>query len=675
MYKDFDVDAMLSIFVFETSQLIESLEEIIIQVEDSNNLNEYINEIFRVMHTIKGSSTMMGYESISTLSHTLEDLFFIIRDRQLEEEINNTELADITLKFSDFIKKQIQMIENGEQIDTAPEALIKDAKDVLNKLKGTTSSPKEMEQKTDQTNNGNIGQLDNYSALEDTYWITLFFEEDAGMENVRAFSVVHQLSEIVNVLSFIPETIASDSDTAERIIKEGFKIKLEAGELREIEKCINSLSLIKEYIITPVEEATIEKDNKLQVGQKDDRKSQENKTKEPTTTKKSKNKMISVDVNKLDSLMDLVGELVLAESMVSRNPEVANLNIESFSKATTRLRKIIHDTQQEVMSIRMVTLSQTFQKMKRLVRDMGKKTNKKVEIVTRGEEVEVDKNVIEFLSDPLLHIIRNAVDHGIESPKERLNCGKAEEGKITLEAKNVSGDVVINIIDDGKGLDRDKILNKALDHGLVDISAKELTDKEVYAFIFLPGFSTKDNVSEFSGRGVGMDVVNKNIEQVRGRVAVDSTSGKGTTISIKIPLTLAVIDGMIINVGVSKYIIPTMSINHSICIKEDEIIKDTDGNEMLLIRNQALPILRLHHLYKTEGAREKISEGVIIIVESDKQMFCVFADELAGQQQIVVKELPEYIKGVKAVAGCTLLGDGSVSLILDVNKLTDFLDE
>jgi len=387
------------------------------------------------------------------------------------------------------------------------------------------------------------------------------------------------------------------------------------------------------------------------------------------TCSNPKQNLISVNVAKLDVLMDLIGELVVAEAMVTRNPELANLPLDNFHKAARQLRKITNELQDVVMSVRMVPLANTFQKMQRLVRDMSKKVNKEVELEVIGEETEVDKNIIEQISDPLMHLIRNAIDHGLENPEERIKSGKSQLGKLILEAKNAGGDVWITIKDDGKGLDREKIIQRAQEHGLLNKSESEMSDKEVYSLILLPGFSTKDKVTEFSGRGVGMDVVVKNIEGIRGSILIDSTPGQGTTMSIKIPLTLAIVDGMTIKVGESCYTVPITEIKESFKVKEKDVITDPEGNEMILLRGECYPILRLHQLYKIETEVTEINKGILTMVESDGKSICLFADDLLGQQQVVIKALPRFIKKIKGIAGCTLLGDGSISLILDVTGL------
>lgn len=375
---------------------------------------------------------------------------------------------------------------------------------------------------------------------------------------------------------------------------------------------------------------------------------------------------------KADRLMDLIGELVISESMVTQNPDLIGLEIDNFQKSARQLRKIISEMQDTVMSIRMVPLSATFQKMNRIVRDMSKKMDKQVKLTIIGEETEVDKNIIEHISDPLMHLVRNSIDHGIETVEERIDKGKQQVGNLVLEAKNAGSDVLIIVKDDGKGLNEEKILEKARNNGLLTKDESEMSKKEIFNLIFLPGFSTKEAVSEFSGRGVGMDVVVKNIEKIGGTVSVDSVLEFGTSITIKIPLTLAIIDGMNVRVGNSRYTLPTSSIKEFFRPKESDIIKDPDNNEIIMVRGQCYPILRLNEHFSIRTDTNKLSDGILIMIEQDEKWVCILVDELLGQQQVVVKALPDYIKNIrniKDLAGCTLLGDGNISLIIDMDGL------
>ena len=397
------------------------------------------------------------------------------------------------------------------------------------------------------------------------------------------------------------------------------------------------------------------------------------KISKPAVTTSVQRQSIRVDVEKLELLLDLVGELVIAEAMVAQNPDLKGLDIslDRFEKSVMHLNKITRDLQDISTSIRMIPLSGTFRRMIRLVRDLAQKSGKKVDLELLGEGTEVDKTVIEKITDPLVHIIRNSIDHGIGTPASRKSSGKPETGHVTLEAKYVGGEVWISIIDDGMGLNRKKILEKAIEKGLVEDDGSDLETGQVWQLIFQPGFSTADYVTDVSGRGVGLDVVRRNIENIRGKVDVKSTPGVGSEVILKIPLTLAIIDGMIIRVGKNQYIIPIVSVKETLRIQEKDITRTMDGAEIVKIREDLYPVIRLHDFYEVPPIFSKLSEGIIMIVENSGKRFCLFVDELIGQQQVVIKGLSEYIGHLKAISGCTILGDGTVCLIIDIAGLAE----
>jgi two-component system chemotaxis sensor kinase CheA len=677
-------EPMLEMFLFETEQLLEQLEQVILASEKSNAYSEQdINEIFRIMHTIKGSSAMMLYENISNLAHSMEDLFYFIREYK-PPSIRFLELTDLVLKGADFIKTELAKLEASQELDGDSGIIIHEIDSFLTELKKLNPI---FTDSCDDSNNNLLADIQSkYTASDNpasnpasrTYKAHIYFDEDCQMENTRAFSIIHDLKELVYDMRYYPEKIMDDDESENIIKKDGFIILFKTDSpIEAIRETIMQAVFIKSLKLEELnseEQSDVpqkqEKINSESDSLKKDR--QTDKEQAETHAKTLSQNMISVNINKLDKLMDLVGELVTSESMVTQNIDLKDLELENFDKASRQLRKIIGELQDTVMSIRMVPLSATFQKMNRIVRDMSRKLNKNIRLEIIGEETEVDKNIIEHISDPLMHLIRNAIDHGIEPKEERLSKGKNEDGRITLEAKNAGGDVLIIVKDDGRGLNREKILEKARANGLVDRPEHELSDRDVYSFTFLPGFSTKDNVSEYSGRGVGMDVVTKNIEKINGSVSIDSMPDKGTSITLKIPLTLAIIGGMNIKVGNSTYTIPTISIRESFRPGENDVFNDTEGNEMIMIRGQCYRIIRLHQYFKVHTEITRIHEGILIMVETDTGAVCIFADELLGEQQVVVKALPHYIKKVKGLAGCTLLGNGDISLILDITRLADY---
>jgi two-component system chemotaxis sensor kinase CheA len=394
----------------------------------------------------------------------------------------------------------------------------------------------------------------------------------------------------------------------------------------------------------------------------------------PTKKSSSVRQSVRVDVEKLDVLLDLVGELVIAEAMVAQNPDLKGIDasLERFERAAMQLNKITRDLQDIANSIRMIPLAGTFRRMVRLVRDLSQKANKKVDLKIVGEDTEVDKTVIEQITDPLIHIIRNSLDHGLETPDDRKKVDKNPTGTLLLEAKYVGGEVWITIEDDGRGLNREKILNRAIERELISGDPNDLPDEQVWQFIFHPGFSTAEKITDVSGRGVGMDVVKRNIENTRGKVDIKSNEGKGTQVILRIPLTLAIIDGMLVKVGEERYTIPITAIRESLQIEPGMVTETMDGQEIIRVREELIPVVRLHSLFSVPTEVTKLEEGIITIVENDGNTVCLYLDEVLEQQQIVIKGMSDYIGNHECVSGCTILGDGDISLILDIAGIIEF---
>lgn len=379
---------------------------------------------------------------------------------------------------------------------------------------------------------------------------------------------------------------------------------------------------------------------------------------------------VRVTTKRLDNLINMIGEVVIVQSMISQNDWIADQKDRVLSQNVSQMSKITRDLQDLSMSMRMVPLKGTFQKMTRLVRDLAHKAGKKVRLITDGEDTEIDRNLVELINDPLVHMVRNAVDHGIESPEDRLAAGKEAEGTVVLRAYHAAGNVVIELQDDGKGLDKEKILQKAIENGTV-AEGKELSDNEIYKLIFQAGLSTAEKVTDVSGRGVGMDVVRKNLESMRGRIDVNSTYGSGSTFALRIPLTLAIIDGMLLQVGGEKYIIPTLNVIQSFRPQTEELSTILGKGEQVMLRGDLLPVLRMYKAFDVPDAQENPTEALLIVVEHQGQTCALLADELLGQQQVVIKSLGETMQGLPGIAGGTILGDGRVAMIIDVASLIE----
>ncbi|MDR2157626.1 MAG: chemotaxis protein CheW [Clostridiales Family XIII bacterium] len=397
-----------------------------------------------------------------------------------------------------------------------------------------------------------------------------------------------------------------------------------------------------------------------------------------TQGKPLKQNIISVDLTKLDSLLDLVGEIVINESMVTENTDLERLKLEglkleNFNKAARHLNKLTNELQDTVMSVRMVPVAMTFQRMRRIVRDMGKRLHKDAELVLMGENTEVDKTILDALGDPIMHLVRNAMDHAIETKEERMAAGKSPSGHIVLSARNMGGDIIISVSDDGRGLDAQTILTAAAQKNLLKKPESEYSEKEIFNLLMTPGFSTRENVTEFSGRGVGMDVVKSNIEKIGGTIIIESVKGVGTNILLKIPLTLAIIDCMQIKLGDSIFSVPITSIRESFKSSAGQTVCDPMGNEMIMLRGSAYSIIRLHEAFGVENAVKDIDDGILILTDTGDKLGCLFADELIGKYQIVVKTMPAYLNrfNIKAagISGCTIMGNGEISLIIDAQEL------
>ncbi len=385
-------------------------------------------------------------------------------------------------------------------------------------------------------------------------------------------------------------------------------------------------------------------------------------------TQGTETRSVKVDTAKLDFLVDMAGEMVIAQSMVRHNPELAALRSPAVLRSLAQLARITGDLQKTAMSMRMVPVGGLFQKMNRLVRDLARKTGKQAEMEAIGGETELDRNVVEELADPLMHMVRNAADHGLEPPEERRAAGKDPTGCICLRASHQAGYIVIEISDDGRGLIREKILEKAKRIGLVE-DGSSLSDREVFNFIFHPGFSTAEKVTDVSGRGVGMDVVKKQIQKLRGQVDIESVPGKGSSFFLRLPLTLAMIDGLVVGVGGERYVVPIFSVREMLRPTAEMLFTVENRQEMALVRNSLLPVVRLCRRFGVTPRSELATESLLIVAEAAGKSFCLMVDELIGKQEVVIKSLGESLKDIPGVAGGAILGDGRVGLILDLEGI------
>lgn len=729
MAEEFNTDGMLDMYLFENEQLLEQLQEIVLDQKDADCFDEdSINEIFRTMHTIKGSSGIMMFDNITAVSHKLEDVFYFLRESN-PENVPHVELVEHVLDVADFITSEMDKIRNGDPADGDSSDMIAELDKFLNKIQkgakeeGEEPPPQNVHEEPKQFYIAPVA-----TSASRFYKIYITYFPETEMVNVHAYKAVYALKEIAEDILYSPEDILTDASSSDTILEDGFRILLQAQsteeEIRELIGIGYDIEKVDIYECKAEEflqgfdfggsdsapasatapkidlDASVEEIEKKAEEESGAEKSGEEKpkppakpdiapgdfvikSKEPGKRKKlAKNKskadkasFISVDVGKMDQLMDLIGELVISESVVLQSPDlkVPGLSLDNFNKAAGQMSKISTDLQNVIMSMRMVPLTNTFQKMNRIVFDVSRKLGKDIEFEMVGDQTEVDKNIIEHISDPLMHLVRNAVDHGIETNEERLDSGKPDKGKVTLSARTEAGKVWISVQDNGKGLERDKILAKAKKQGLLDESKPEssYSDKEIYQFITLPGFSTNEQITEYSGRGVGMDVVVQNIQAIGGMLDIESVPGMGSIMSLKIPLTLAIVDGIVMETGSSSFVIETGVIKEFVRVTEDMMIHEPNGEEYIMIRGDCYPVIRMGSWYGLDEYEESVEDGMMLILEVENSRVCLFVDRLIGEQEIVVKPIPSYIKKVKGLSGCTQLGDGSIALILDAAGLVE----
>ena len=689
------MEAMLDVFVHETDTMLEELDEVLIVSEKAHNIDDdNINTIFRITHTIKGSAAMMNFEGMSNLAHSIEDVFYILRDNPDKLKMVFDTIFDLVFQSSDFLKDELNQIRTGVYEPSDPTELIDKIHAQVAILKG--EAPAENVEAPAGEEKATVVEAD-----ENSETLHIFFDDGCQMENIRGFMIVTQLEKVCDSVRTVPANIENDPETAAEIEKKGLFVTITpADALQEAIETVESALSVKSYEVVSkggeaaedvpvesaadvaaelkaagIEEIKTEAIAKEVAAAKAAAAPQPKATQAKATAKENaKQSLLSVNQAKLDKLMDLVGEIVTTESMVARNPDIQDLKLDNFTKSLRELDKLTDELQDIVMSIRMVPLQGTFHKMSRIVRDMSKKLDKKVELVTIGEDTEVDKTINDTIVDPLMHMVRNSVDHAIESPERRRELGKPETGTVTLYARNAGGEILIDVTDDGSGLDPQKLIAKAKEKGILTKPENEYTDKEAFQLIMAAGFSTNTTVTEFSGRGVGMDVVRKNIEQINGSISINSVKDEGTTFTIKIPLTIAIVDGMNIGVGNNIFTLPITSIKQLFRLTdESSIVKNTNGAEMIMIRGECYPIYRLHKVFGIGNIEKPFTDGLLIQVESGNGNACFFADELLGEYQVVVKPFPSLFNhyGLKkmGLSGCSILGDGSISLIIDAATL------
>ncbi|KZN51599.1 chemotaxis protein CheA [Pseudoalteromonas luteoviolacea] len=684
-----DLSQFFDVFFEESFEGLDAMEAELLNLEPGKEDSETINTIFRAAHSIKGGSGTFGFVSVSDFTHVLETLLDQIRDGQ---RTLTAEHVNLLLKSVDCVRGLLGALQAEEEPDLSESNELKARFEAI--LGGESAEEVEGESQEDTTQ----------SLQSTTYQIDFKPEPHlfkTGNEPLYMFSELAELGQL-EVAAFhdgIPDFLEFDPEDCflhwrfflttskpEQAISEIFEwveddadIKIEAcGGLFEDDTNATAEINTPEAADLP-EPITVTEESTPEIKAEPAPKADENiaavqkKVESAKNTKKSADSTatsIRVGIDKVDSLINMVGELVITQAMLSQigDQEITESSIAALQEGLTQLAHNTRDLQENVMRIRMLPISFVFSRFPRLVRDTSQKLNKQVELKLVGEQTELDKTVMEKLSDPMVHLVRNSLDHGLETPEERIANGKDPVGTVTLNAFHQGGNIVIEIMDDGKGLDTEKIRSKAIANGLISES-DDLSVEEVNELIFMPGFSTADSVSDISGRGVGMDVVRRNIQALNGSVEVTSKQGVGSTFTIRLPLTLAILDGQLVQVATHTYIIPLISIVESLQIDISKVSKVGKGLEVLRLRDEYIPILRLYDIFSHQGAREELDKTLLVVVESDNYKIGLLVDDLLAQQQVVIKSLEANYQKVDGISGATILGDGTVSLIIDISGL------
>jgi len=684
-------DELIQVFIEESEEELREMENGLIRLEEDQSDAETINRVFRAAHTIKGSAGLVGFDNVSNFTHTIENILDRIRNQDLK--ITKKLITEL-LEAVDLLKRLVSASIEGNQINASE---LEACTTKLKRFSGQAGS---------QVNKNETNQVKSKAENEQkTYKISLKFRPDLFATGQDPLMLIHELSEngtilktdlktgsipdiynlsptvcycqwelvlrttrplsdIQNIFVFVvDENEISIKDISDQY-KDGVDLSLAEKPIGEIlvergivrdEDVYNTLKEHKTTGQALVEKGVAPRDVVEKVAREQ---SESRKVAQAAT--------IRVDTDKLDKLVNLVGEMVISVArMAQLVSEASQENRGSgLMNASSALERISRDLQEQVMRVRMVPVEGTFNRFRRVVRDLAFDQGKKIELKMSGTETELDKNVIEQIGDPLKHMIRNSIDHGIEAPEERRSKGKSETGVIWLKAFQQEGNIYIEITDDGRGINKEKVLQKAISKGLASADIA-YSDKEIFEFMFAPGLSTADKVTELSGRGVGMDVVKKNIEDLRGEVEVISEPERGSTFRVKLPLTLAIIDGMMVKVGSEVLTIPLSVIDRSVRPSQAEIRTVEGKGELVEIRGDYIPLVRLYEIFNLPADKLDPTEALVMVLQSADERFGILVDDVMGQTQAVIKSVDKNFRKVEGTSGATILGNGRVSLILD----------
>ena len=618
-----ELKEILDEFLVEASEILESLDQDLVDLENNPEDKELLNKIFRGMHTLKGGAGFLNLTPIVEIAHRIEDIFNKLRNDELKL---TPEIMDVILEGIDQLKNALEMLKESSELPELSELqpLLKNLDSIL---KG--GAPTETSQSSSSTPEGEFEFVEGIS--------------EELKELIKRFPG-KDLAQILEEIILMPP----DERPMEVI--------------PEIEKLIEEGKDVKDLIKPKKREEPKREESSHQKPQQTSKKAK---------SEKKTSETIRVDVERVENLMNLVGEIVLDRNRILRvtadvEKECRSEAVEKLVEAVTSLDRTVSDLQVAVMKLRMQPIKKIFSKFPRLVRDLARKLNKKVQLIIEGEDTELDRSILDKLEDPLIHLVRNALDHGIEPPEERVMRGKPEVGTIRLFAYHEGDHIIVGIQDDGRGIDPEKIKKKALEKGLITPEqAAQMSDKEAYELIFMPGFSTAEQVSDVSGRGVGMDVVASTIHSLRGSIEIESELGKGTTILLKLPLTVAIIRTLMIGVNNQVYAVPLHSVIEVVRYNES-LVKDVGSFRSFMLREEVLPLFSLNELLELPDSGQK---HFVVIVKVGEKFIAVSIEDLLGEEEIVIKSLGELLSEIPGIAGATIAGDGRVVLILDLNSL------
>lgn len=699
-----DKQNLKAIFIEEAGEIIERLDSDIIDFEQNQSNKELLNALFRGVHTLKGSANAFGFSRLGGFVHHFEDMLDEYRSPHAKIPSN---AVDVMLDGVDVIKEVMSMEVNGEVgLPDKYEQCLQNIIGLLNKIddeKSNASSASvtlsdlsvefvfDVEKNADSKLDGCDELFDSKVASEisnlsnsllagySLFKIELSLDNDIYFRGYDHIIFLKLLAECGNVKSSfwecgkVPPIEAFDSQNSYFskvvILLESQKSKSDLEELFEF-------IFDTEYSVALLDENKIKQDAQIKIqnpasSESKDVTAESQKLKSETQDHLivAQKSYIKIDTQKLDELFDSVGELVIAQNYIAQNEKIKELVDTDINRTIETLSKITRLIQDRVMSLRMVAIRDTFEKMKRVARDTAKKTGKEIKLIIYGEDTEIDKTMIDSLSDPMIHLIRNAIDHGLEiDGDDRIKAGKNPEGAISLKAFHKNGNIVISISDDGRGIDRQKVLEKAYASGLIQ-SMDGMSDQQIYSLLLQPGFSTASSVSDISGRGVGLDVVKTSIDKLRGKIEITSSEGEGSSFSIILPLTLAIIDGMLVKSSNDIFIIPTLSVVESFR-PDKEIVHMLKGKgEFVDLRSEHIPVVRLNEFMGIGDERPDIWESTLVCIETDKGRYAILVDELLGRQQVVIKSLGRSLSKIKEISGGAILGNGDIALILNVDSI------